>query len=96
MCAPVVRAFSSAALRLARTVVSKHLGVGERRVAGRVGQVELDLEPDRAPLRVEARLAQHAREDVEVPLDLVPVALPVVTAEDRGADVFPHGRRLLR
>ena len=69
----------------------QHLGVRHGGIAGLVGQVQLDLEPDRAVVGVEARLPQHAREDVEVALDLVAIALPVLTAEHRGRDVFPHG-----
>ena len=68
----------------------EHLGVCHRRVAGLVGQVELDLEPDRALLGVEARLAQHPREDVQVALDLVAVPLTVFTAEDLDPNVFAH------
>ena len=70
----------------------QHLGVGEGRIAGLVGQVELDLQPDRPPLGFEARLAQHPREDVEVPLDLVAVPAPILAAEDGRGDVLAHGR----
>ena len=62
-----------------------------RRVAGLVGQVELDLEPDRAPVGVEARLAQHPREHVEAGAHLLPVALAVLASEDRGLDLLSHG-----
>jgi hypothetical protein len=56
----------------------ERLSVDHRRVARIVGEVQLDLEPDRAALRVEARLAQHPSEHVEARADLLPVALPVL------------------
>ena len=69
----------------------EHVGVEQRRVARLVGQVELDLEPHRAPLGVEARLREHAREHVEARAHLLAVALAVLAAEDRGGDVLAHG-----
>ena len=68
----------------------EHVGVQQRGVAALVGQVELDLQPHRAPLGVEARLREHAREDIEARAHLLAVALPVLAAEDRGGDVFAH------
>ena len=72
----------------------EHLRVRHRGVAGLVGQVELDLQPDRALLGVEARFAQHPREDVQVALDLLAVALAVLTAEDLRPDVLAHSRKV--
>jgi hypothetical protein len=74
----------------------EHLGVRHRRVAGVVGEVELDLEADRALLRVEARLAEHPREHVEVALDLVAVALTVLAGELRRGDVLAHAAERTR
>ena len=62
-----------------------------------VGEVELDLQPDRALLGVEPRLAQHPREHVEVALDLVAVALAVLAGEElRRGDVLAHGAERTR
>src|SRR5439155_23968753 len=70
----------------------EHARVDERRVARLVGEVELDLQPERAPLVLEARLRQHAREDVEARPDLLPVTLPVLAAEGARGDLLPHAR----
>ncbi len=74
----------------------EHVRVRHRRVAGLLGQVELDLEPDRAPVGVEARLGEHAREHVEAALDLLAVALAVVPGEDGRGDLVTHGRSITR
>src|SRR6185436_10984226 len=68
----------------------QHLGVHQRRVAGLVGEVELDLEPDRALRGLEARLREHPREDVQAALDLRAVALAILPAEDGRSDVVAH------
>ena len=68
--------------------------VDQRRIAGLVGQVQLDLEPEGAPVRIEARLAEHAREHVQARPDLLPVALAVLAREDRGGDLLSHGLTL--
>ena len=124
MCAPTVRARSSASFRLARasrsrsentspsssrggTLIStlnwpssvwkagigdrlERGGVDQRRVAGVVGQVELDLEAERAPLRMEARLGEHPGEHVQTRPDLQSVALAVLAAEGPGGDLLAH------
>ena len=69
----------------------EHVRVRERRVAGLLGQVELDLQPDRAPVRIEPRLGEHPREDVKAELDLVAVALAVLAAEGGISDFVAHG-----
>ena len=69
-------------------------GVRQGGVAGLVGEVQLDLEAERAPVGVEARLAQHAREDVQAGPDLLPVALAVLAREDSGLDLLSHGLTL--
>ena len=74
----------------------EHVRVGQRRVPGLLGEVELDLEPDRAPVGVEARLAQHPLEDVEAELDLVAVALTVLAAEGGVGDLIAHGASFRR
>ena len=73
----------------------EHVRVRERRVPGLLREVELDLEPDRPPVGVEARLAQHAFEDVEAELDLVAVALTVLAAEGGVGDLIAHGASFL-
>ena len=82
---------ASSVVKSESAIASSTAGVEQRRVARLVGQVELDLEPHRAPLGVEARLREHAREDVEARAHLLAVALAVLAAEDRGGDVFAHG-----
>ena len=74
----------------------QHVLVGQRRVAGLLGDVELDLEPDRAAVGVEPRLGEHAREHVETPLDLLAVALAVFSGEDPGGDLVPHSAQSAR
>ena len=69
----------------------EHVRVGQRRVAGLLGQVELDLQADRAPVGIEARLREHPREDVQAQLDLVAVALAVLAAEGGIGDFIAHG-----
>ena len=66
-------------------------GVHHRRVPRLVGQVELDLEPDRSPSRIELGLAKHAREHVEAALDLLAIALAIVAAESGDGDLLAHG-----
>ena len=56
-----------------------------------VGQVELDLQAERAARRLEALVGQHAREDVQARAHLLAVALAVGTAEHPGGDVLAHG-----
>src|SRR4029079_14829667 len=73
----------------------ENLDVGERRVARLVGEVQLDLEADRAAVRVEARLGEHAREDVEAAAHLLAIALPVLAAEDLRFDLLAHEPRSL-
>jgi hypothetical protein len=65
--------------------------VGHRRVAGLLGDVELDLESDRAAVAVEPRFGQQARKHVEAPLDLLAVTLAVLAREDGGGYLVPHG-----
>jgi hypothetical protein len=65
--------------------------VGHRRIAGLVGQVQLDLEAERAQIGVEARLAEHAREDVETRPDLLPISLAVLAGIDRRGNLLSHG-----
>ena len=74
----------------------EHVRVRQRRVAGLLGQVELDLQPDRAPVGIEPRLGEHAREDVQAQLDLVAVALTVLAAEGGVGDFVAHGASLSR
>ena len=71
----------------------QHVLVRHRRVARLLGDVELDLEADRAPVGVEARLGEHAGEHVEAALHLLAVALAVLTREGGGLDLFPHARQ---
>jgi hypothetical protein len=75
------------------------VGVGDRlqrrrvdhcRIAGLVGEVELDLEPERARLGIEARLGEHAGEHVEAGADLAAVALPVLAGEHASRDFLAH------
>ena len=84
---------ASSVVKSLSAIASSTVGVEQRRVARLVGQVELDLEPHRAPLGVEARLREHAREHVEARAHLLAVALPVLAAEDRGGDVLAHVER---
>ena len=69
--------------------------VRERRIAGLVGEVELDLEADRAAVGVEARLGEHPREDVEAAAHLLAIALAVLAAEDLRFDLLAHEARSL-
>ena len=69
----------------------QHVLVRQRRIAGLLGQVELDLEPDRAPVGIEPRLREHPREHVKAQLDLVPVALTVLAGEGGFGDFIAHG-----
>ena len=65
-------------------------GVDQRRLARVVGEVQLDLEPERPRLRVEPRLGQHPREHVEVRPHLHAVALPVLAAEGSCSYLLAH------
>ena len=69
----------------------EHVRVRQRRVTGLLGEVELDLQPDRAPVRIEARFGQHPGEDVQAELDLVPVGLAILAAEGGVSDFVAHG-----
>ncbi len=73
----------------------EHPEVRERRVAGLVGEVELDLEADRAAVGVEARLGEHPREDVEAAAHLLAITLAVLAAEDLRFDLLAHEARSL-
>ena len=64
--------------------------VDHRRVAGRVGEVELDLEAHAAPLGVEPGLGQHPGEHVQAALHLLPVPLTVLAGELPARDVLTH------
>src|SRR5439155_330822 len=70
----------------------EHGRVDECRVARLVGEVELDLQAEGPPVVLEARLGQHAREDVEARPDLLPVALAVFAAEGVRGELLPHAR----
>ena len=72
----------------------QRLGVLQRRVAGLVDEVELDLEPGHRVVGVEARLAQHPGEHVEVAAHLLPVARAVSAGELLSFDLFAHGPTL--
>jgi hypothetical protein len=69
----------------------EHRGVGQRGAAVVVGQVELDLQPERSARRLEALVGQHAREDVQRRAHLLAIALAVGTAEHPGGNVLAHG-----
>ena len=65
--------------------------VDQRGVAGVVGQVELDFEPERSPLGVKPRLGQHPGEHVEVRPHLHAVALSILATEGSGCNLLAHG-----
>ena len=73
----------------------EHLGVLQRRVAGLVDEVELHLQPGHRVVGVEARVAQHPREHVEVATHLLPVPRAVRPAELLLVDLFSHARTLV-
>ena len=73
-----------------RVAALERLGVLQGWPTVLVDEVELDLEPDRAAVGIEARLPQHAREDIEARAHLGAVALPVLTAENPGGDFLSH------
>ena len=68
--------------------------VDQRRIAGVVGQVELDLQPERAPLGMKPRLGEHPGEHVETGADLTAVALAVLAAEGPGGDLLAHAHSI--
>ena len=72
----------------------QHLGVLERRVTPVVDEVELDLEPGHRVVGVEAGLAQHPGEDVEVAPHLLAVARAIGPRELLLLDFFSHGATL--
>ena len=85
---------ASSVWKAASAIASRTGALHEGRVARVVGQVQLDLEPERALLGIEARLPEHAREHVEAGAHLRAVALPVLTAEYPGGDFLSHVPRL--
>ena len=68
----------------------QRLGVLQRRVAALVDQVELDLQPGHRVVGVEARLAQHPGEHVEVAAHLLAVPRAVGPRELLCLDLFAH------
>ena len=70
--------------------------IGQRRPPVVVGEVELDLQAERAARGLEALVGQHAREDVQAGTDLLAVALTVRTAEHPGGDFLSHGAQCSR
>ena len=71
-------------------IASSDLGVLQRRVAVLVDEVELDLEPGHRVVGVEARLAQHPGEHVEVAAHLLAVPRAVGAGELLCRDLFAH------
>ena len=68
----------------------ERLCVGHRRLPIGIGQVQFDLEADRAPLGVEPSFGEHHREHLQAPLDLLAVALALLAAEGRGGELLTH------
>src|SRR5947209_14546640 len=75
------------------------VGVGDRferlrvdhgRMPGLVGQVELDLQPDGAPLGIELVVGEHLSKDLEAALDLLAVTPALLTSEVRSGDRVAH------
>ena len=73
----------------------ERLGVLQRRVTLLVDQVELDLDPGHRVVGVEACLAQHPREHVEVATHLLPVSRAVSAGELLSFDLFAHDQTLV-
>ena len=69
-------------------------GVDQGRLARVVRQVELDLQPERASLRVKARFREHPGEHVETGPDLTPVTLAILAAEGPGGDLLAHSHSI--
>src|SRR5689334_20049556 len=72
----------------------QHRGVDHRRIAALVGQIELDLQPERSRLGMKARLRQHAGGDIQARPDLPAIALAVLATEGPGGDLSAHGRSI--
>ena len=72
----------------------ERLGVLQGGVAALVDEVELHLEPGHRVVGVEARLAQHPGEDVQVAPDLLPVPGAVGSGELLCFHLFAHGPTL--
>ena len=68
----------------------EHLRAAHTCAAGFVYQVELDLEPDLLRCLLEASILQHPGKDIQAPADLVPVAPPVVLADDDRGNIPAH------
>ena len=64
--------------------------VDERRIAGVIGEVELDLESERPPFGVKSRLREHPREDIKARTYLAPVSLAVLATERFRGDLLTH------
>jgi len=68
----------------------EHLCAPQAGIARLIDQVELDLEPDLLRGLLESRILQHPGKDIQAPADLVPVASPVVLADDDRGNVPAH------
>jgi hypothetical protein len=69
----------------------QHGSVHHCRVGVLVGQVQLDLESDRAARRLELRFGQHAREYLQARVHLAAIALAILAREGLCGDLFTHG-----
>src|SRR4051812_28407722 len=69
----------------------QHGGVHHRRLAAVVGQIQLDLEPNRAARGLEPGLRQHSSEHVKTRANLPAIALAVFSREGLRGDLLAHG-----
>jgi hypothetical protein len=68
--------------------------VQHRRAPIGIDEVELDLHAGQRLVEVEERCSKHPREDVEAPVHLVPVPLPVLAGEGTTGQTRSHATRV--
>jgi hypothetical protein len=68
----------------------EHLRAALTHVTRAIDQIELGLEPDLLRCFLEPGILQHPGEDIQATPDLVPVAPPVVLADDDRGNILAH------